>query len=232
MSTYQLEISQPRPYFAELPYYLWGQVNYNSEGDCQTPLDRQWHWLELTHRKTDEYLAIEADSETWTIEGPDESAARLAYFLSVRCDARVLGTLPDVASRDSEPAIARARAVEHTFARSELQPFAVGHEFWGSWKWIGWFGTEYTWAGRWIMDSVLRDDSRATHLCVSWLRQGTYAETQSQALRYALNRFTGQTFATDRDWIDWYFDGPGDREFPEPEFDAWYADMQRIHGGR
>jgi hypothetical protein len=60
MTTHRLRLTRPRPFFAELTYYIWGQVNYDS---------------------------------------------------------------------------------------------------WGSWKWIGWFGTESTWVGRCIMDSVIRKDT-------------------------------------------------------------------------
>jgi hypothetical protein len=61
MAEYKLRITNDRPFFAELPYYLWGQVNYDSEGDCRTPLDRNWKWMELTHRETDEHLDIASE---------------------------------------------------------------------------------------------------------------------------------------------------------------------------
>lgn len=232
MATYQLEITQPRPYFAELPYYIWGQVNYDSEGDCKCPTDRQWHWIELTHRETDEHLTVSGESHVWTVAGPDPTAARLAHFLAVRCGGRLLGTSPPDAlgDWDHQQALQRAARVERDFKRSELEPFDKGHLFWGSWKWIGWFATEFTWVGRWIMDSVLRNDTRAVNLCADWLKEGTYSEAQSEALRYALNRLTGLALDSDNEWIDWYFHGPGNDEFPEPDFAAWYADMKRIHG--
>ena len=232
MATYQLEITRPRPYFAELPYYIWGQVNYDSEGDCKGPTDRQWHWIELTHREIDEHLTVSSENDIWTVDGPDPTAARLAHFLMVRCDARALGPAPAdaVGDWDHHHALERAARVEREFERPELEPFANGHLFWGSWKWIGWFATEFTWGGRYFMDSVLRNDTRAVHLCADWLQQGTYSEAQSEALRYALNRLTGLPLNTDKEWVDWYFNGPGKDDFPEPDFDSWYADMKRIHG--
>ena len=221
MATYQLEITRPRPYFAELPYYIWGQVNYDSEGDCKGPTDRQWHWIELTHREIDEHLTVSSENDIWTVDGPDPTAARLAHFLMVRCDARALGPAPAdaVGDWDHHHALERAARVEREFERPELEPFANGHLFWGSWKWIGWFATEFTWGGRYIMDSVLRNDTRAVHLCADWLQQGTYSEAQSEALRYALNRLTGLPLNTDKEWVDWYFNGPGKDDFPEPDFD-------------
>lgn len=32
MTTHLLHLTSPRPCFAELPYYVWGQVNYDSDG--------------------------------------------------------------------------------------------------------------------------------------------------------------------------------------------------------
>jgi hypothetical protein len=112
------------------------------------------------------------------------------------------------------------------FEKPELQPFNVGHLFWGSWKWVGWFATDFTWVGRWIMHSVVTNDPRAVNLCIEWLRSGTVAEQQSQALRYALNRLTGRSFATDKEWVEWYDKGGGFREYPEPDFNQWYAELK------
>jgi hypothetical protein len=85
MAQYALRIRNLRPYFAELPYYLWGRVNYDSEGNCKNPLDREWTWMELTHRETGEVLDVfTSDSSTWYVTGPDPAAARLAYFFCFR----------------------------------------------------------------------------------------------------------------------------------------------------
>jgi hypothetical protein len=40
MSTHRLRLPGPRPFFAEVPYYLWGQVNNDSAGNCKSPMDR------------------------------------------------------------------------------------------------------------------------------------------------------------------------------------------------
>ncbi len=228
MGGYRLRLTEARPFFAELPYYLWGQVNYDSEGDCTSPTDRNWTWLELTNRDTRDRLDITSQDNTWALTGDDPLAARAALFLVSRCRGEWIDPprAEPLAGWDHEKALARAGRVQSDFERPELRPFDVGHLFWGSWKWVGWFATEFTWVGRWIMHSVLTNDNRAVNLCIAWLRSGTFAEQQSQALRYALTRFTGYSFATDREWVDWYDRGEGIQQYPEPDFDRWYADLK------
>ena len=58
---------------------------------------------------------------------------------------------------------------------------------------------------------------------------GTCHENQSATLRYALQRLTGQSHATDREWVEWY-DARGKEEFPEPDFEQWHRDLKAIHG--
>jgi hypothetical protein len=227
MATYQLQLTGPRPFFAEVPYYLWGQVNYDSEGDCKSPTDRNWTWLDLTNRETREHLEVSSREGTWDVMGEDPLAARAALLLVSRCGGEWVGPVPagPLHGWDHQRASARAARVRQEFERPELRPFDAGHLFWGSWKWVGWFGTEFTWVGRWIMHSVGTNDTRAVNLCVEWLRSGTVAEAQSQALRYALNRLTGRSFATDREWVDWYATH-GVRQYPEPDFHQWHAELK------
>ena len=231
MAEYKLRVTEPRPFFAELPYYIWGQVNYDSEGDCKNPLDRDWTWMDLTHRGTNEHLDISSDGTEWTVSGPDPAAARVAYFIQHRSTAEPIGPAPEANLDDwnHQEAMGRASRVATEFENELLVPFAEGHMFWGSWKWIGWFGTDFTWVGRWIMDSVIRDDPRAVNLCIYWLREGTVGESQSSALRYALGRLTSLSYSTDNEWVQWY-DSGGDEQFPEADIDEWYEDLKAIHG--
>ncbi len=74
MPELQLRITMPRPFFAELPYYVWGRVNYDSEGDCKNPLDRDWTWMDLANRETKEHVEDSSKGDTCTISG-DEPAA-------------------------------------------------------------------------------------------------------------------------------------------------------------
>lgn len=227
MATHQLRLSAPRPYFAEVPYYLWGQINYDSDGDCQSPTDRNWTVLDLKNRTTRQRLSITGKDSLWEVTGEDPDAARAAHFLASRCAGVWIPPLPAVSLEgwDHARAMARANRVQMEFEKPELQPFDVGHWFWGSWKWVGWFATDFTWVGRWIMHSVVTNDKRAVNLCIDWLREGPAGAQQSQALRYALNRLTGHSFTTDQTWVAWY-DKDGMKEYPKPDFDKWYADLQ------
>jgi hypothetical protein len=223
-----LRISEDRPFFAEIPYYVWGEVNYDSEGDCQTPVDRTWTCLELTHRDAYEQIEISSSGDEWTVAGADPGAARVAHFLSTRCNGSAVSPLSDVAAQgwDERAALQRPARVRAVFESPELAPFACGHFFWGSWKWIGWYATEYTWVGRWIMESVLSRDPRGVNLAAYWLQQGTVGEDQSAALRYALGHLTKLDFASDAEWAAWYFNGPGQALYPEPNFEAWHRELK------
>ncbi|HWB07947.1 MAG TPA: hypothetical protein VG826_01795 [Pirellulales bacterium] len=126
MPSYHLHLDKPRPYFAEIPYYVWGQVNYDSEGDCERPTDREWTCVDFSHRETNETLAIRQEDDHWVIEGPDPLAARAAYFLVVRC-----GTTPKeraledhIGDWDHTRAAARAARVQAEFERPDL---VTGH---------------------------------------------------------------------------------------------------------
>ena len=230
MAEHKLTITDKRPFFAELPYYLWGQINYDSEGDCKTPIDRTWSWMELTNRETDERLEILSTDNEFTVSGPDPAAARLSYFLTHRCTAA--GNPNDLIGKIGEwnhdKAFRRTQKVATEFENELLIPFSDGHWFWGSWKWIGWFGTDFTWVGRWIMDSVVRSDDRAVNFCVDWLREGPAGEPQCVALRYALTHLTDENFSTDKEWVEWY-DGSGKSKYPKPDVNKWYEELKTIH---
>jgi hypothetical protein len=229
---YSLTIERPRPFFAELPYYLWGEVNYDSEGDCSKPTARDWTWIELTRRDTDEHIEITSEGLEWKVIADDPIAARTAILLRERCSA--ISELPEpeghIGDWDSGRASARARRVAEEFSSPKLEPFD-SHLFWGSWKWIGGFATESAWVGRYIMHSILTSDPRGVNLCVEWLRNGTFNEAQSKALRYALSELTGESLSTDRDWIKWYdgslFRKEARLKYPAPDFKAWHDELQR-----
>ncbi len=213
-----------RPYFAEVPYYLWGQVNYDSDGDCRRPRDREWTSLYLGNRDTDERIEISIRETGWQVEGSEPSAARAALFLSRRCGAGTGERLECGKDWDHARAAGRAAAVALEFERPELDLFD-SHLWWGSWKWIGWYATELTWIGRWIMHSVVRRDARAVKACVEWLRHGTSSAEQDSALLGALELLTEERFGSAGEWIRWY-DQVGARKWPEPDLDAWLADLK------
>jgi hypothetical protein len=233
MASHTLRIPNPRPYFAEVPHYLWGQVNYDSDGDCERPTDRDWKSLSVRNRETGVSLEINCDEDgEWSIDGPEPDASRLVRFLVCRSGAQPAQAIPfsggDIEARH-ERGIAVAATVAKEFESPQLKPFD-SHLFWGSWKWVGWFGTDFTWVGRWIMHAVVRNDTRAVPLCIDWLKQGTCSERQSEALRDALKQLTGAGFGTDGEWLQWYEGAPGrpgqKARYPEPDFDAWLSDLK------
>lgn len=229
MQRYTLILSNPRPYFAEFPYALWGEVNYDSDGDCQRPTDQQWTALHLRQRITGESLQITSSGDEFVVESDEpELAARAAMFLVERSEGVIVGEdpRPHIGTWSYATAYANTSRIRSEFMRQELDPFD-SHLFWGSWKWVGWFATEYTWVGRWIMNSLLVVDPRAVCLCIDWLKSGTMHPEQSVALRHALNILTSQTFPSDEEWIAWYERGTGHDLYPQPDFDAWLEELKQ-----
>jgi hypothetical protein len=232
-TSFTLIIDKPRPYFAEIPYALWGEVNYDSDGDCKHPTDQDWTCLQLTNRETDQQLEITSAQNEYRIESEEPPlAAQATAFLKERTSATVRGDPPGswVGSWTYVEANARTDRVRAEFPRPELKPFDH-HYFWGSWKWVGAFATEYTWTGRWIMNSLLTQDKRAVFLCIHWLKAPPTDPIQSAALRYALGVFTGLNFNSDNEWIAWYegslLRSGGRKLYPEPDLKAWHEDLKR-----
>ena len=234
MATYRLQVERPLPYFAEIPYYLWGQVNYDSEGDCKKPTDRQWTWVYLQHRGTQEVIKVKQEDNAWLVEGNGETAARLALFFAQRCGATLVPEPMEVAaSWDHDRALLRASRVAFEFEQPFLAPFD-SHFFWGSWKWIGWYATEFTWVGRWIMHSVVRHDWRAIPLCIDWLKGPPRFPEQEVALCYAVQRLSGEPARSRNEWVRWYEGGwlsKGSKvRYPEPNIDSWLAELKAEFG--
>lgn len=233
-TTLSIDCFGPRPYFAEIPYALWGEVNYDSDGNCTKPTDRSWTWMYLLNRNTRARVDLSSGDPRdqvplrMTIRSKDPAlAARTASFLIARCEGAAVGEdLRSLVGEDFslDVAMAESEWVRQQFARPELSPFD-NELFWGSFKWRGPLASEYTWVGRWILTAVLTHDRRAVSLCIDWLEAGTVSPLQSRALRTALEGWTGERFDTDKDWVDWYKRGPGQRLFPEPDFDLWHFEQ-------
>jgi hypothetical protein len=229
---HRVRIAGPRPYFAEFAYALWGDVNYDSEGDCRRPTDRAWTWLEVTNRKTGAEVVITSDGEAFTVRSDDaELAARAAWFLRARTNGEWIDAAPPESDIDGDAMLARSQRVRDEFPRPELAPLDCD-AFWGSWKWVGPSASELTWVGRWIMCSLLTRDPRPVAMTIEWLADGTYDESQSVGLRHALALLTGKSFATDAEWVRWYRDGGGAARFPEPNYDDWYEDLKNAGPAR
>ncbi len=226
METYRIKIEQKRPYFAEIPYALWGEVNYDSDGDCQKPTDQNWTEFDLRNRDTGEDFRVIGQKGIFEIRGKNpEVVARGAMFLKERSGGILESVDPGerVGTWSIQEAMKRTERIRREFPGKELVPFD-SQLFWGSWKWVGGFGTEFTWVGRWIMNSVMTKDPRAVLLCVDWLKEGTVHPDQNFALRHALGILTGEDFPTDKEWIDWY-SRKGNLEYPEPDFNIWKKDI-------
>jgi hypothetical protein len=235
MAMYHLQLDLPRPYFAEIPYYLWGHANYDSEGDCKKPTDRQWTWLYLQHRRTKEIIEIHRKNEAWVVEGSAETAGRLAMFLVERCGATPPpGPLEAGPDWDHAAALRRSSQVASEFEQPVLAPFD-NHLFWGSWKWIGWYATEFTWVGRWIMHSLVRNDPRAIPLCIGWLKSPPRFPEQEAALCHAVQHLSGEPARRGNEWVRWYeggwFSTGAKVRYPEPNIDTWLAELKAEFGG-
>jgi hypothetical protein len=234
MTAYNFLLDAPRPYFAEIPYALWGQVNYDSEGDCKRPTDQEWMSLELTHRDSRQRVVVTSSGNEFRAESDEaEIAARAACYLLERSAGTIVGHDPrqHIGNWSYAEAYAGTARIRAEFPRPELKPFD-SHLFWGSWKWVGWFATDFTWVGRWIMNSVLTRDTRAVCLCIDWLKAPPVHPDQSAALRSALQTLTDRNYDTDQEWISWYEGGlfrtPGRKLYPEPDFEAWLAELKRM----
>jgi len=225
----KLKIENPRPYFAELPYYLWGEVNYDSDGDCKYPTDRNWNYFYLRNRNNSETVTIDGQGVEFLIQSDnDKILQRTILFLKERSNSKIIGKYEDIDDKgwNHKEAIVRTIEIKSDFENDKLQPFD-DTVFWGSWKWTGKYATDFTWSGRWIMNSILKNDKRAVCICAEWLKEGTYNQKQSEALRYALEYLTTESFQTDKQWVNWYYGrlgilkGKGQKLYPEPDYKQW-----------
>src|SRR5690349_15495894 len=82
------------PYFAEVPAFCWGNVDYTFETDAAYPTDREWRRLALVNRATGGRVSITpADAArrrpVLAVSASDpDLAARATYFLLWRTDGR------------------------------------------------------------------------------------------------------------------------------------------------
>jgi hypothetical protein len=192
------------PFFAEAPYFLWGEVNYDSEGNCRRPTDRSWTELELTNRRTGEQVSVwrdplEPTGVGFEIEGDDHSARLLAYLIAERTGGRILHPEsgaelePDLFAQSLGDLAGRRSAADHIramFLDPALAPFD-SHAWWGGWKWVGEFSTDFAAGSRMTMLCV--QQGRADPDVVAWLRDlwRTAPRSLRPAVRYALQVLTG-----------------------------------------
>jgi hypothetical protein len=188
----------------------------------------------LQHRGTREVVDVRQENDEWLVAGEDETSARLARFLIERSGGTPDPSLTASAGYwDHAAAVARTLPVRSEFEQVVLAPFDT-QLFWGSWKWIGWYATEFTWVGRWIMHSVVRNDPRAIELCIDWIKITRFPE-QAAALSYAVQRLSGEPARSPREWVRWYeggwFSKGAGQRFPKPDINAWLKELQHQYGG-
>ncbi|HPF37463.1 MAG TPA: hypothetical protein P5081_11600 [Phycisphaerae bacterium] len=101
-----------------MPGYLWGDVNYDSDGDCKRLDDREWTYLYLQNRESRETVEIWQEDATWYIEGDGVTAARVVMFLVDRCNAiaETDSFRQDVGEWDHAAGMKRAELVASEFA--------------------------------------------------------------------------------------------------------------------
>jgi len=147
------------PFFAEYAYYLWGDVNYDTEGNCTRPTDRAWTALEVTHRGTGERLSISASTPEPDRKGggftptPEiiiegDCAMEAAALTAQRTEGSPVPLPADHLTR-----MARADRVQAQFLDPNLAAFD-SFGWWGGWKWIGDRSTDFTSGLRIVMQSV------------------------------------------------------------------------------
>lgn len=160
-----LKIPKLRPYFAEVPYYLWGATNYDSYGNCRRPTDQKWTHLIVRNRWTGARVTIYKSwfSFHWVIESDSaQLASRTSLFLAERSDAVIREWDPAkfVGKWSHNEGLARAKMVRDVFAQPLLRPIDKD-AFWVHWKIIEW-PTDYAAgpadAARLIMNSIEAPD--------------------------------------------------------------------------
>ncbi len=195
------------PYFAEYPYFVWGEVNYDSDGNCQRPTDRDWSILYVHNRETgDEFDLLEIVEEgaprVFEITGGNEETVRLAaYLTALRSGGSIVDPTaggpidlgPFAATLDDLPArVARAERVCHMFCNPDLAPLDT-MAWWGGWKWVGPFATDFTETLRYVMMGINEHDAYPP--LVDWLRrwwgEGPDPDYR-EGVRHALKLLTGE----------------------------------------
>ncbi len=230
------------PYFAEIPAFCWGNVDYTFLIDAQHPTDREWRHLALLNRETGQRLMFAPGGEdrrrpVLAVQASDSDlATRAAYFLIWRTDGRAhtltqdsLEAPEEFAARlgtwDVAAALARSLRVRDEFGRVELMAFDTP-TFWAAWKWAGAWATPDLQALRLLMTALLRRDGRGVPLAIALLRQGVPSAEYEAALHNVLNRLTRQPLDTTAAWLTWYTD-EGRIQYPAPDWAAWRAEMLR-----
>lgn len=204
-----MKVNKPEvlPYFAELPYYLWGSINYNSDGNCKFPKDRDWTFIEANGRgeHADQYYSIRVQGfDMLEIQG--SCADRVAEFFT-----------------NPEPKGAiRAQLVRELFERPELEIFNH-NSFFGSWKWIGAFASDMTEAGRFLMLDALRGSTQGLAIAVEWSSQAFSMEQRIRLCAHVAAMCRAHSV------VPTSLERPDDEAWPK-DVNAWFQDFIKAKG--
>lgn len=175
-------LRHPLPYFAEYPYFLWGEVNYDSEGDCACPTDQGWTSLRVANRQSNEFVmlyepvALPASCEMAAASPSAELAWLAAYLTAVRTGGMIYTPDSDRMMDPDEIAVslsglpyrlAAADAVREMFQNPDLAPFD-SHAWWGGWKWHTRFASDMTAPLRATM--LVVQEGEASEELIAWLQ--------------------------------------------------------------
>lgn len=97
-----------------------------------------WSYLNVYDRQTCDRFEIKVN----------ENRTKLFISGDEKC---VEGLIEFFSDTPNEIALKRVDVVNYCFEHPNVQKFAVGHSFWGSWKWVGVLASEFTSNGRWLM---------------------------------------------------------------------------------
>jgi hypothetical protein len=153
--------SDPLPFFAEYAYYLWGEINYDSDGNCKRPTDQGWTELHVQNRRTRERLRVHCTATEVVFEGP---SAELAAALTATRSGAVTHSSEDHARR-----IADADRVRAQFLDPNLAAFD-SFGWWGGWKWVGEFSSDLT-SGLRIILRCVHEKRLVEPGILAWLRE-------------------------------------------------------------
>jgi hypothetical protein len=198
--------SHPLPYFTEYPYFVWGEVDYDSNGDCRQPTDREWSWLALSRRGAGERLEIacvspEGERPLYEVKGSlGISVWAAAYLTALRSSGSIISppSMRPVPPEEIAPSIngiqhrlIAAKRIQTMFGNSLLATFD-SHAWWGGWKWCGEFSSETSSGLRYTLKAV--EDGAASSEMIDWLQEWWNTPPRPEhveGVRYALYRLTG-----------------------------------------
>lgn len=196
----------PLPFFAEYPYFTWGEVDYESGGDCRQPTDREWSWLTLTRRDSGERLEIacvspEGERLLYEIKGGSSASLwAAAYLTALRSSGSIINPpsmrpIPpaEIASSINgvQYRIMAADRVRVMFSNQALVTFDT-HAWWGGWKWHSEYASETASGLRFTIKAA--EDGIASPELIEWLVEWWNTPPNPEhieGVRYALYVLTG-----------------------------------------